>query len=318
MHLTSPNYAAPARTAIFVDLENVYYFLKRRLKAGEDAVSAMFETLRELKGAVKEKYGHDAIILFAYGDFERLPDTVQNQLYLLGFDTRNVLGTEHKNAADMQLCIDAMHTLYVRADIAHFVIVAGDRDYIPVIKHVVSQGREVLVSAFKDATSGDLLEILGADRFFDLTELVTQRFKLMSREEIAAQEAKETRVNPARPQTPGHGKDKLAATAPATKFPDARPVHDADAKIALSTMMRYFGDKPEVWMSPFLHKLREELPELAEYERKSLISTLKASGAIVVESRPGWKDGEAVDYSVAIINWDHPQVRELNQWDGQF
>ena len=190
MHLTSPNYAAPARTVIFVDLENVYYFLKRRLKAGEDAVSAMFETLRELKGAVKEKYGHDAIILFAYGDFERLPDTVQNQLYLLGFDTRNVLGTEHKNAADMQLCIDAMHTLYVRADIAHFVIVAGDRDYIPVIKHVVSQGREVLVSAFKDATSGDLLEILGADRFFDLTELVTQRFKLMSREEIAAQEAK--------------------------------------------------------------------------------------------------------------------------------
>jgi hypothetical protein len=218
----------------------------------------------------------------------------------------------------MQLCIDAMHTLYVRADIAHFVIVAGDRDYIPVIKHVVSQGREVLVSAFKDATSGDLLEILGADRFFDLTELVTQRFKLMSREEIAVQEAKETRVNPARPQTPGHGKDKLAAAAPATKFPDARPVHDADAKIALSTMMRYFGDKPEVWMSPFLHKLREELPELAEYERKSLISTLKASGAIVVESRPGWKDGEAVDYSVAIINWDHPQVRELNQWDGQF
>ncbi len=318
MHFTSPSFASPPRTAIFVDLENVYYFLKRRLKPGEDAVSAMFETLRELKGAVKEKYGHDAIILFAYGDFERLPDTVQNQLYLLGFDTRNVLGTEHKNAADMQLCIDAMHTLYVRADIAHFVIVAGDRDYIPVIKHVVSQGREVLVSAFKDATSGDLLEILGADRFFDLTELVTQRFKLMSREEIAVQEAKETRVNPARPQTPGHGKDKLAVAAPATKFPDARPVHDADAKIALSTMMRYFGDKPEVWMSPFLHKLREELPELAEYERKSLISTLKASGAIVVESRPGWKDGEAVDYSVAIINWDHPQVRELNQWDGQF
>jgi len=318
MHFTSPSFASPPRTAIFVDLENVYYFLKRRLKPGEDAVSAMVETLRALKLGVKERFDHDAIILFAYGDFERLPDTVQNQLYLLGFDTRNVLGTEHKNAADMQLCIDAMHTLYVRADIAYFVIVAGDRDYIPVIKHVVSQGREVLVSAFKDATSGDLLEILGADRFFDLTELVTQRFKLMSREEIAVQEAKETRVNPARSQTPGHGKDKLAAAAPATKFPDARPVHDADAKIALSTMMRYFGDKPEVWMSPFLHKLREELPELAEYERKSLISTLKASGAIVVESRPGWKDGEAVDYSVAIINWDHPQVRELNQWDGQF
>lgn len=318
MHFTSPSFASPPRTAIFVDLENVYYFLKRRLKPGEDAVSAMVETLRALKLGVKERFDHDAIILFAYGDFERLPDTVQNQLYLLGFDTRNVLGTEHKNAADMQLCIDAMHTLYVRADIAYFVIVAGDRDYIPVIKHVVSQGREVLVSAFKDATSGDLLEILGPDRFFDLTDLVTAKYKLMSREEMAAQEAREA---PVRTNTTGQAAPAVAKekpTPPAPKFSEPRTIHDADAKLALSTMLRHFGDKPEVWVSPYLHKLREELPELAEYERKSLISTLKTNGAIVVESRPGWKDGEPVDYSVIIINWDHPQVRELNEWDGNF
>lgn len=317
MHQMSPSFATPPRTAIFVDLENVYYFLKRRLKAGEDAVSAMVETLRALKLGVKERFDHDAIILFAYGDFERLPDTVQNQLYLLGFDTRNVLGTEHKNAADMQLCIDAMHTLYVRADIAYFVIVAGDRDYIPVIKHVVSQGREVLVSAFKDATSGDLLEILGADRFFDLTDLVTAKFKLMSREEMTALEAREVPVRVVASGQPA-GSVTSEKPKPAPKFSDPRSIHDAEAKVALSTMLRHFGDKPEVWVSPYLHKLREELPELAEYERKSLISTLKTNGAIVVESRPGWKDGEPVDYSVIIINWDHPQVRELNEWDGKF
>ena len=56
-----------------MDLENVYYFLKRRLKSGEDAVSAMVETLRALKLGVKERFDHDAIILFAYGDFEPQP-----------------------------------------------------------------------------------------------------------------------------------------------------------------------------------------------------------------------------------------------------
>jgi hypothetical protein len=73
-------------------------------------------------------------------------------------------------------------------------------------------------------------------------------------------------------------------------------------------MLRHFGDKTEVWMTPFLHRLREEMPLLAEYERKSLVTDLSEMGAIAVEKRPG----SPKDFSVIIINWQHPDVRRLN------
>ena len=75
-------------------------------------------------------------------------------LYLLGVEAHNVLGTEHKNAADMRLCIDAMEILYTRQNIQSFILVAGDRDYIPVIQHLKKNGRTVRVAGFAAASPG--------------------------------------------------------------------------------------------------------------------------------------------------------------------
>ncbi|MEM4407417.1 MAG: hypothetical protein QXI19_01595 [Candidatus Caldarchaeum sp.] len=73
-------------------------------------------------------------------------------------------------------------------------------------------------------------------------------------------------------------------------------------------LLEDFGHYPEVYLKPFLEKLNQEFPLLANFERKGLVNTLEVAGAIRVEKR----SGTPFDYSVIVINWNHPTVRSLN------
>ncbi|MDB5236302.1 MAG: hypothetical protein JWR44_3295 [Hymenobacter sp.] len=157
--------------AVFIDFENVYYFLKNHFHDPPDLNDIVLDIIRSLRQQLSEK-GLDSLISYAYADFERLATAPQGALYLMGVSTRNVLGTDHKNAADMQLCIDALEVMYTRPDIGTFVLVAGDRDYIPVLQHLRRQARQVLVAGFRESVSGDLLQNIGAEQFIDARDLL--------------------------------------------------------------------------------------------------------------------------------------------------
>ena len=157
--------------AVFIDFENVYYFLKNHFQDPPDLNDIVLDIVRALRAHLSEK-GLDCLISYAYADFERLATAPQGALYLMGVSTRNVLGTAHKNAADMQLCIDALEVMYTRPEIGTFVLVAGDRDYIPVLQHLRRQARQVLVAGFRESVSGDLLQNIGAAQFLDARELL--------------------------------------------------------------------------------------------------------------------------------------------------
>ena len=157
--------------AVFIDFENVYYFLKNHFHDPPDLNDYVLDIVRTLREQLSAK-GLDCLISYAYADFERLATAPQGALYLMGVSTRNVLGTDHKNAADMQLCIDALEVMYTRPDIGTFVLVAGDRDYIPVLQHLRRQARQVLVAGFRESVSGDLLQNIGAQQFIDARDLL--------------------------------------------------------------------------------------------------------------------------------------------------
>ena len=157
--------------AVFIDFENVYYFLKNHFHDPPDLNDYVLDIVRTLRERLSAR-GLDCLISYAYADFERLATAPQGALYLMGVSTRNVLGTAHKNAADMQLCIDALEVMYTRPEIGTFVLVAGDRDYIPVLQHLRRQARQVLVAGFSESVSGDLLQNIGADHFLDARELL--------------------------------------------------------------------------------------------------------------------------------------------------
>jgi|SRR6476661_381577 len=157
--------------AVFIDFENVFYFLKNHFHDPPDLNDYVLEIVRKLREELSQK-GLDCLVINAYADFERLPTAPQGAFYLMGVSTRNVLGTDHKNAADMQLCIDALEVMYTRPDIGTFVLVAGDRDYIPVLQHLRRQARQVLVAGFREAVSGDLIQNLGSQHFYDARDLL--------------------------------------------------------------------------------------------------------------------------------------------------
>src|SRR5512140_2018595 len=106
--------------AALVDFENVYYWLKRSPHAVMDPTQAIVGIVRALRKHVGEAYDERLLSVDAYADFDRIEEGAQSELYLLGVETHNVLGTDHKNAADMRLCIDTLDILYTRPEIETF------------------------------------------------------------------------------------------------------------------------------------------------------------------------------------------------------
>jgi len=281
--------------AILIDFENIYYYLRQNLSERQEISDVVAGLVQRLRRLLIDRYNEEAISLDAYADFERIDENAQGSLYLIGVETHNVLGTDHKNAADMKLCIDALTILYTRQEIASFIVVAGDRDYIPVIQHLRKHGKTVRVVGFPASVSGDLLTNVGQENFLDASEFLPQPKPVtVSAVGVAG-------------STPGLPMP-LQPLAPAVRDPLTMRFLDEDQNVAIGVLFRNFHNKPEVWMTPYLHKLRAELPHFSEYERKALISQLAESGAIRVEKRKG----EPHDFSVILVNWNHPDVRKLH------
>jgi Protein of unknown function DUF88. len=169
--MESPNHAA-----VFIDYENILYHLKAEYAQPPQLTDVITGILRNLRSYLSNELKLDVIITKAYADFERQASAL-GSLYLMGIDTHNVLGTEHKNAADMRLCIDLMEVLYTRQDVQHFVLVAGDRDYIPIVQQLRRQGRSVKAVAFRANLSGDLLQILGEQNLIEADQFIVNADK---------------------------------------------------------------------------------------------------------------------------------------------
>ena len=356
------NFTAPSNpgfAAVFLDFENVYYFFKNTFFDPPELNDHILEMLRNLRQKLKEAYNLDSIVLNAYADFERLDSAPQSALYLLGVDTKNVLGTDHKNAADMRLCIDVLEVLYTRAEISTFVLVAGDRDYIPVIQHLRRQARRVLGVGFRESVSGDLLLNLGEEQFIDARELLNQstleRLEARrveqqrlhdEREKRFAEQAREiserARAATSQANAPivvksdaihnGNGNsshgvagvagvrdERILQNAPIApplppQFAEVSRVHDANAIACLEIILervqqleQTHGTR-ELWLGPFLRQLTDEMPMLAEFERRNALDDLARAGATLVEKRPG----DPHPFSVLLVNFQHPDVWELN------
>lgn len=334
---------APATpyTAVFLDFENLLYHLKTAYNDPPQVNEVVLEIIRSLKIYLTEKLGILPIIYKAYADFERLATVPLGSLYLMGIDTMNVLGTEHKNAADMRLCIDLMEVLYTRPDMSHFVLVAGDRDYIPIVQHLRKQAKKVTAVAFRETLSGDLLEILGKENLLEADILMSESSKaellkhkansiarigvkivgkieipttVFSKTDEITQDVAPQKSAPEKNLTNGKTatRKSIKAFDPLHEEHHFHPIKDIssnDALQCLKLLMNFLTEKGlrEVWLSPFLRHLTDQMPFLADYERKELIAKLELFGAIKVEKR----EGDPYPYSVIIINYNHKNVKEL-------
>lgn len=321
MTYTSVTNTTTRHAAIFLDYENLLYHLKNEYADPPQVTDAIAEILRNLRVHLATQCGLDVIIFKAYADFERSPAAL-GSLYLMGVDTHNVLGTDHKNAADMRLCIDLMEVLYTRPDIQHYVLVAGDRDYIPVVQQLRRQGRQVMAAAFRQTVSGDLLQILGKENLLEADGFIQDnlRRELLNHKNKTLNSIAVTVVGKINlPETNKAGAEQKAKQ-PASKTPPPqaplpsefnpeKAITGNSPTECLQLLLQFATERSlkEVWLSPFLRFLTDEMPFLAEYERKELINTLRIYGAIRVEKR----SGDAYEFSVLFINYNHPDVIRL-------
>ncbi|MBF9238105.1 NYN domain-containing protein [Hymenobacter sp. BT683] len=333
--------AASPYAAIFIDFENIYYFLKNHFQDPPELNDYVLDIVRTLREQLHAK-GLDSLISYAYADFERLATAPQGALYLMGVSTRNVLGTDHKNAADMQLCIDALEVMYTRPDIGTFVLVAGDRDYIPLLQHLRRQARQVLVAGFRESVSGDLLQNIGAENFLDARDLLAPESVAQLEKRRADRQRKPDDSRRPREQgpalapdadrtkgaTPEAGPGAPRPAGPASARPGTTRLLDEVPEFApsqllsidselrtLAFMLKEFQklaakqQRPvrELWLGPFMRLLADELPELPDYERRDLLNKLREAGAIRIEKR----EGEPHPFSVIVLNYSHPNVQQL-------
>ena len=152
--------------------------------------------------------------------------------------------------------------------------------------------------------SGDLLQNVGDEFFLDACKFLPEAVneKIARREERKVEEKK-------RPAVPQPVKQPLSVPQIIkTEFAKCREVTNADEIKSLEILVSEYGHHSEIWVSPYLSELRRQMSSLAEYERKALISSLAAAGAIKVEQRPA----DPHPFSVIILNWNHPNVQELN------
>jgi uncharacterized LabA/DUF88 family protein len=312
--------------AVFIDYENIYYYLKNNFKEPAELSSYTTEIVRNIRLQLEDRLGLQVIVMNAYADFERVGGGSLGTLYLMGIMSQNVLGTGHKNAADMQMCIDLMQLLYTRSDMDTFVLVAGDRDYIPVVQHLKRMGRRVLVAAFRDTLSGDLLEIIGESNFLDIQPMLSDASRQKLQEHKAREDAKrielpklaapkvvgrisldsQTREKPQRSFNPNN------IAQPTTNVPAPARISTqltTDALKCLSLILAFIDERrmAEPGITLLLRYLTDEMPRLANWERKELLEQLQLAGAISVVQKAGYEYA----FSVAVVNYEHPSVVEL-------
>ena len=273
-----------AQAALLVDYQSLHHYLKGRVDGGStaDLAGLLFTALREHLAAT----GDRAVRGRAYADFGALDDHarhVQRLLYLHGIEPVFVPATTHRNTTDLQLAVDAIGMVHAHPEVGLFVLVSGDRDYVPVVQALVAAGRRVVVVGFREHLSPHLLEHTRGGRFVDAAGLL--------------------------PQGALGAAAEVGTPVSVTAFQPAQdPTHET-AYDALEVIERHFGHYDEIYLTPLLRRLSEDLGDRDGHDPKSLVADLEECGAVRLERRRGMP----YDYTVLLVNGEHPAVLEVRE-----
>ena len=327
--------------AVFVDFENLYRTLGSRAGARDPGVRDT--ALAVLQGVVARlrDSGHPMLIGRSYAAFDTYPGSeVAHDLALLGLDPQYVVvGHSGRDSADVQLTFDFARVLFRRSDIGLIVVVSGDRDFLPLAREVLEEGRDLRLVSISDATSGDLRARVGQDRFWDAIALAGELpapVVAVSPELIATVEAAVAAAGDVAPiEAPQDGADPASAHSARVPRRSARPPvrerasavvvgripvtwanestpaeHDDQLRQCVELMIRSrlrHGSK-DVWLSPFLKgAMSQHFAHIVHPERRAMINELRDRGVLRIEERENLYAEHP--YSVIVLDDDHPLVK---------
>ncbi|MEM0964358.1 MAG: NYN domain-containing protein [Bacteroidota bacterium] len=280
--------AAPEGTrqaAVLVDYQNLHHYLRSRI-AREGSTA---DLAGQLFKALRDRLAEDDTRLVrgrAYADFGGLDDHsrhVQRSLYLHAIEPVYVPATMHRNTTDLQLAVDAVEMRGRNPEVSTYVLLAGDRDYAPVVTALIAHGKRVIVVGFKEHLSPHLLEHTDGGEHWDAGALLPSG-------------ALEPEV-------------EVGAPIKTTDFAETQdPQYEIDYD-ALEVIEKFFGQYEEIYLTPLLRRLSDEIGEVDGHDPKSLVADLEECGAVRLERRKGMP----YDYTVLLVNSSHPAVTEVRE-----
>ncbi|MBI1800136.1 MAG: NYN domain-containing protein [Chloroflexi bacterium] len=177
--------------AMFIDFENIYISVLAEYEVNPD-FEALIEKAQSFgRVAVAQAYAdwtpysHYINAIHAY---EIDPIYVPAYHYGEGGKQR---GGAIKNSVDMFLCINAMKMLYSHPNIQTFVLVTGDRDFVPLVKTIREFGKRAVVIGVAGAASAHLAQ--AADEFFFYHQ-ITDNLKPPEKEKVKARDPYDTLI----------------------------------------------------------------------------------------------------------------------------
>jgi len=145
-----------------MDYENIYWSMKQQYGTTPD-LDKLVTSLRELG---EQKHNGPVCLMQAYADFDHeefrglMSDLQRRSVEPRHVFSKNYEDGTRKNAADIEMSLDALDLMYTRPDIEAFILVCGDRDMIQVIRKLRSRGKVVHVVAVEKTMSKDVMSFV--------------------------------------------------------------------------------------------------------------------------------------------------------------
>ena len=300
----SPSTPRSDQAAIFVDYDNLHDILRAQSSRGGSASGYALEILDEVRRYLEEGDDTPTIIARAYADYTRLPERngldIQDRLYDAGVEPVYASSATQSNGSELSLAVDAATLCADRADVGTVVLITGDRPYVPLVRKIQNSGRRALVAAVNPPAPDATPSFGEEDAYLDARNLLSQssRNDLMgsggprNRDQRRADRSRESASR----------QQRQSSSPPPRRY---REITNPVARRTVAITEEHFGQYKEVYLTPLLRKLSDVLGE--EHDPKSLVSELEAAGAVRLEKR----DGYPYDYTVLIMNEDHPDVQEI-------
>jgi hypothetical protein len=285
------------RAIVFLDYDNLYQLLHPRLPGHVHADEVILELLDELRRYLLEETRIQTTLTLAFADFSALSGNgafIQRTLVMQGIEPRFAPSALQANAAELQICIEALGHAQSRPELTNLVLLTGDRAYLPLLQHLRRMDRAPLLAALHLPPPGERHTFLGEEHFLNAFNLLTEPTR-----RALIQEHAEPDSTPA--ETPAPAREPRKAVT-------YQPITSEAARTTLDIIEEHFGQYEEVYLTPLLRKLSELLDD-ETHDPKSIINDLEEAGAIWLEKRRGFP----YDYTVLIVDSEHPDVQQIQQ-----
>ncbi len=152
----NPNNEMKGQIAIFWDYENVKVI-------AEGINIPLAEALLSYSKSVGHPY-----IKRVYDDWAKTNKTIIQALYSLGFEPIQV-SMGKTNSVDVKIAVDCLDTAINNPTLKYFILITGDKDFIPVVNWLKAHQKEVTIISKPENVSEHLL--MSADNFVSLEEI---------------------------------------------------------------------------------------------------------------------------------------------------